>query len=418
MKKQFVENINEPTVKIKVFGLGGGGGNAVENMIAHKVEGVDFAIANTDRQALEKSKCKEKILLGVDSTGGLGAGANPNVGKKACMESKDAIINSMKGYDMIFLAAGMGGGTGTAAVAGFAEEARKLGILTVAVVTKPFTFEGRKRMEHAEKGLEDVLKVADSTVIISNNNLRSLIGRKPAREAFAVADDVLRSAVQTITNLVNKRALINLDFADVCTTMRGQGHAVLGIGIADIGEGGAIQAAEQAVSNKLLENSIKSATQAIINISGGPSISLFDAEDAVNRISEETETEINTIFGVDIDEDMGNKIQVTVIATGFDENSITKNQLTEAEAPSSKAIPKKDIEITHRPTSTYAKTDTVDVMDFNKPKEQPYYSSNYTTPSYGYNESNHGQASSSYRRESAHEEDTFLPKFFRRDNRY
>ena len=201
--------------------------------------------------------------------------------------------------------------------------------------------------------------------------------------------------------------------------MRGQGHAVLGIGIADIGEGGAIQAAEQAVSNKLLENSIKSATQAIINISGGPNISLFDAEDAVNRISEETETEINTIFGVDIDEDMGNKIQVTVIATGFDENSITKNQLTETEAPNSRTMSKKDIKVTHRPNSAYTKTDTVDVMDFNKTKEQQYFSSDYTSSSSRSNEVNRESANaSSYRGETVCKEDVFTPKFFRRDNRY
>lgn len=320
-----MSGLNDINIKIKVYGLGGGGGNAVDNMIANGIKNVDFAIANTDIQALNRSKCAEKILLGKKTTNGLGAGADPEVGRKACLESETEIAESMKGYDMVFLAAGMGGGTGTASTVCFAQVAKELGILSVAIVTKPFSFEGKKRVQQAEGGLTQLLEVADSTVVVSNNNLMGLIGRKPLAEAFKVADDTLRNGVQAITDLIDTKALINLDFADVCTTLRNQGHAILGIGFSEKAENAAIEAATKAVTPLLLENSIKGANQAIVNITGGNQVTLFDAEDAVSVIRKSTENDIDTIFGVAIDEKMQNKIMVTVIATGFSTESITKN---------------------------------------------------------------------------------------------
>lgn len=312
-------------IKIKVYGLGGGGGNAVENMIRHGVEGVDFALANTDLQVLNRSQCEEKILLGENTTMGLGAGANPDIGRKACMESQDAIEESMKGYDMVFLATGMGGGTGTAAVSCFAQAARKLGILCVAIVTKPFSFEGRKRTNYAEEGMKTLLESADSTVIVSNNNLIQLIGKRPLKEAFQIADNTLRSGVQSITDLITKPSLINLDFADVRTTLKDRGHAILGVGVSESSENAAREAAESAVTPLLLENSIRGARQTIINIAGGANTSLFDAEDAVAVVREKAGTDIDTIFGVSIDENLGDKIVVTVIATDFEEDEPVKN---------------------------------------------------------------------------------------------
>lgn len=312
-------------IKIKVYGLGGGGGNAVENMIRHGVEGVDFALANTDLQVLNRSQCEEKILLGKNTTMGLGAGANPDIGRKACIESQDAIEESMRGYDMVFLATGMGGGTGTAAVSCFAQAAKKLGILCVAIVTKPFSFEGRKRTNHAEEGMKTLLESADSTVIVSNNNLIQQIGRRPLKEAFQIADNTLRSGVQSITDLITRPSLINLDFADVRTTLKDRGHAILGVGMSDSSENAAREAAESAVTPLLLENSIRGARQTIINIAGGANTSLFDAEDAVAVVREKAGTDIDTIFGVSIDESLGDKIVVTVIATDFEEDKPIKN---------------------------------------------------------------------------------------------
>lgn len=322
-----VNGTNELNIKIKVFGLGGGGGNAVDNMIRNNVQGVDFAIANTDKQAMSRSSCKEQILLGSKTTKGLGAGADPEVGRKACVESEQEIIDSIKGYDMVFLAAGMGGGTGTAACSCFAKIAKSLGILSVAIVTKPFTFEGKRRCQLADSGLEELKENADATVVVSNNNLKALIGRKPLNQAFEVADNTLRCGVTSITNLVNSKALINLDFADVCTTLRGQGDAILGIGTPKKdSEHPAIDAAKAAVTPMLLENSIKGAKQAIVNITGGPSISLMDAEDAIQVIQASTGNELDIIFGVDIDEELNDdNVVVTVIATGFDK--VEKNEI-------------------------------------------------------------------------------------------
>ncbi len=313
-----MEQMNDGNIKIKVYGLGGGGGNAVENMIREKIANVDFAIANTDQQAINNSKCKEKILLGVNSSKGLGAGANPDVGRKACLESKEEIANSMRGYDMVFLAAGMGGGTGTAATSCFAQIAKELNILCIAIVTKPFKFEGRKRERQAEAGLEELLKTADSTVIVSNNNLMALNGKMPLNKSFQIADKTLMGGVRTITDLVNGMALINLDFADISSTLKGMGHAVLGIAGSTASEHKAAVAAAEAVQPELLEYSIKGAKQAIINITGGTSITLEDAEEAVEVIRQKAHTDIDTIFGIAIDEKFGEGVIVSVIATDFD----------------------------------------------------------------------------------------------------
>lgn len=302
---------------IKVFGIGGAGCNAVNRMVEEKVQGAEFFICNTDLQVIDSSKVANKIILGKDTTKGLGAGANPEVGKKAALESEDEIRKAMADADMIFLAAGLGGGTGTGAAPVFARIAKELGALTVGIVTKPFTFEGRKRLESADVGLEQLREHVDSLIIVSNNQLLQVIGRIPFQDAFKEADNVLRQGVQTITDLIAVPSLINLDFADVKTVMEGQGTALIGIGMAD-GENKAEEAAARAIQSPLLEAQISGAKNAIINVTGGASISIFDSSVAVDHIREAAGGDIDIIYGVAINENLGDAIIVTVIATGFD----------------------------------------------------------------------------------------------------
>ncbi len=303
--------------KIKVFGIGGAGCNAVNRMVEDELQGVEFYVVNTDLQVLNISPCKNKIILGRTTTKGLGAGANPEIGLKAALESEEDIKAALKGADMVFLTAGLGGGTGTGATPLFAKLAHEMGILTVGIVTKPFSFEGKKRMEQALSGLENLRQYTDSLIIVSNNQLLEAIGRIPFVEAFREADNVLRQGVQTITDLIAVPAIINLDFADVRAVMESQGSALIGIGMAS-GENKATEAATKAITSPLLEAHIRGAKKAIVNVTGGANINLMDADDAVRFIREAAGGEVDIIFGVALNEALGDNIIVTVIATGFD----------------------------------------------------------------------------------------------------
>lgn len=307
----------EQVANIKVFGIGGGGCNAVNRMVSEGVKGVEFYVANTDLQVLKNSPVENKIVLGRETTHGLGAGANPEVGRQAAKESENEIREAIKGSDMVFITAGLGGGTGTGAAPLFAKIAKDEGALTVGIVTKPFTFEGKKRLQSAESGLAELRQYVDSLIIVSNNNLIEVIGRKPLTEAFQAADNVLRQGVQTVTDLIAVPAFINLDFADVRAIMENQGSALIGIGMAD-GEDKAKTAAEKAIQSPLLEAQISGAKNAIVNITGGESVTLFDAEDAMAVIREAAGNDIDAIFGIAINENLGDSIIVTVIATGFE----------------------------------------------------------------------------------------------------
>lgn len=306
---------------IKVIGIGGGGGNAVNRMIESGVKGVDFIAANTDLQVLNNSKATVKIQLGTDLTNGLGAGANPDIGRQAALESKPEIEEALKGADMVFITCGMGGGTGTGAAPVIADISQALGALTVGIVTKPFSFEGKKRMEHALAGLEELKQHVDTLIVIPNDRLRDIIDKTtPLLESFKEVDNVLRRGVQSISDLIAVAGLINLDFADVKTVMEKRGNALIGIGMG-VGDGRATEAALQAVSSPLLETSISGATDAIINVTGGANLTLFEVEEAAEVIRSSANTDINTIFGAVINENLNDEVIVTVIATGFEEQS-------------------------------------------------------------------------------------------------
>ena len=307
--------------KIKVIGVGGGGNNAVQRMIESGLQGVDFIVANTDKQVLEKSKAETKIQLGIELTHGLGAGSKPEIGKEAALESKEEIEEALKGADMIFITCGMGGGTGTGAAPVIAEIAQNLGALTVGIVTKPFSFEGKRRMENALAGIEELKKHVDTIIVVPNYKLRDLIDKTtPLLESFREVDNVLRTGVQSISDLIAVAGLINLDFADVKAVMEKRGSALIGIGIGT-GENRAVEAAKQAVSSPLLETSISGATDAIINVTGGNSLTLFEVEEAAEVVRTSANTDINTIFGAIISENLNDEVIVTVIATGFDEKT-------------------------------------------------------------------------------------------------
>lgn len=306
--------------KIKVIGVGGGGCNAVNRMIESGVIGVEFIVANTDLQVLNVSKAETKLQIGKTLTEGLGAGANPEIGREAAQESKKDIEEALQGADMVFVTCGMGGGTGTGAAPIVAEIAQELGALTVGIVTKPFKFEGKKRMEQAEVGIDELRKHVDTIIVIPNDRLRDIIDRTtPMIEAFKEVDNVLRRGVQSISDLIAVSGLVNLDFADVKAIMAKRGNAIIGIGIG-VGENRAVEAAKQAVSSPLLETTIDGATDAIINITGGNSLTLFEAEDAAEVVRNAANTDINTIFGAVINENLNDEVIVTVIATGFDDN--------------------------------------------------------------------------------------------------
>jgi cell division protein FtsZ len=303
---------------IKVVGVGGGGSNAVSTMIEGQMNGVEFIVANTDIQALNANKATGKIQLGADLTKGLGAGANPDVGRRAAIESYNEIVEKIDGADMVFVTAGMGGGTGTGGAPVVAKIARELGALTIGVVTRPFVFEGKKRQKHADGGLQELKENVDTLIVIPNQKLLAIAGDKtPLTETFKKADEVLLQAVKGISDLINIRGLINLDFADIRTVMQAKGLALMGTGSAK-GENRAVEAATAAISSPLLENiKIDGATGIIINVTGGPDLSLYEVNEASTLITEAAHEDAEIIFGAVIDEDMTDEVRVTVIATGF-----------------------------------------------------------------------------------------------------
>lgn len=308
---------NNQFAVIKVIGVGGGGSNAVNRMIDAGLKGVEFVAINTDRQALLLSNASQKIQIGEKLTKGLGAGANPEIGQKAAEESREIIENVIQGSDMVFITAGMGGGTGTGAAPIIADIAKQLGILTVGVVTKPFTFEGRKRALHAEEGIKELKEKVDTLVIIPNDRLLQISEKKTSMiEAFKTADDVLRQGVQGISDLIAVPGLVNLDFADVKTIMLNTGMAHMGIGCSN-GENRAVEAAKQAIQSPLLETSIDGAKGVLLNITGGPNLGLFEVNEAAELVSQSADPDANIIFGAVIDEDLKDEIRITVIATGF-----------------------------------------------------------------------------------------------------
>ncbi|MBD9371614.1 cell division protein FtsZ [Rhizobium sp. ARZ01] len=310
--------VAEMRPKITVIGVGGGGGNAVNNMIAENLQGAEFVVANTDAQALTMSKASRIIQLGADVTGGLGAGAHPEIGRAAAEESIDEIMDHLSGTHMCFVTAGMGGGTGTGAAAVIAQAARNAGILTVGVVTKPFSFEGRKRMQMAEEGIARLRESADTVIVIPNQNLfRVATANTTFADAFVMADRVLFSGVSCITDLIVKEGLINLDFADVRAVMKDMGRAMMGTGEAT-GEGRAMKAAEAAIANPLLdEASMKGAQGVLISISGGTDMTLFEVDEAASRIRDEVHHDANIVVGAIFDQELAGKFRVSVVATGL-----------------------------------------------------------------------------------------------------
>jgi cell division protein FtsZ len=330
-----IEDSVNSGANIKVVGIGGGGSNAVTTMMHGGMTGVEFIVANTDRQALEAAPAATKVQLGRELTKGLGAGANPEIGKRAAIESYNEIAQALEGSDMVFVTAGMGGGTGTGGAPIVAKIARELGALTVGVVTRPFLFEGNRRKKHADQGLAELKENVDTLIVIPNQKLLAIAGeRTPLLETFKKADEVLLQAVQGIANLINIRGLINLDFADIKTVMANKGMALMGTGMAS-GENRTLEAATAAISSPLLENvSINGAMGIIINVTGGPDLTMFEVNEASTLIREAAHEDAEIIFGAVIDESMKDQVKVTVIATGFGtmDKTIVAQQMTQLQA--------------------------------------------------------------------------------------
>ncbi len=325
--------------KIKVIGVGGGGGNAVNRMIAAKMEGVEFIVANTDVQALQLSSAPVKLQLGVKLTSGLGAGANPDVGRRAALEDSEKIIEALEGADMVFVTAGMGGGTGTGAAPVIASLASEMGALTVAVITRPFGFEGKRRMAQAERGMQELLDAVDTMIVIPNEKLLAVAQDAGFFESFRVADDVLRQGVQGISDIITIPGIINRDFADVKTTMAGMGYAVMGTAMRS-GENRSIAAAQAAMASPLLEDgAIDGARGILINISGSSSLKLSEVNTASTLIQSAAHEDANIIFGAVLDETMGDDVKITVIATGFRQSGPAAKEAAKAAAQPAVAKP-------------------------------------------------------------------------------
>ena len=322
-------NEADTAAKILVIGVGGAGNNAVNRMIEENIIGVEFVGVNTDKQHLKNCKAPQCIQIGEKLTKGLGAGAQPEIGKKAAEESREQLTEIITGADMLFVTCGMGGGTGTGASPVIAEIAQELGALTVGIVTKPFRFEGKKRTEQAVIGIDELKKHVDTLIVIPNDRLRDIIDKStPMLEAFREVDNVLHRGVQSISDLIAVSGLVNLDFADVKAVMEKRGNALIGIGLG-VGENRAIEAAKQAVASPLLETSIDGASDAIINVTGGTNLTLFEAEDAAEVVRQSANTDINIIFGAVINENLNDEVIVTVIATGFEDGNLTTPDLEE-----------------------------------------------------------------------------------------
>ncbi len=357
--------------KITVFGVGGAGGNAVNNMIEKELEGADFVVANTDAQALAQSKAPQKIQMGVKVTEGLGAGARPAVGAASAEESIEAIVDHLAGSHMCFITAGMGGGTGTGAAPIIAQAARELGVLTVGVVTKPFQFEGNKRMRQAEEGVEALQKVVDTLIIIPNQNLFRIANEKTTfTEAFSMADDVLHQGVKGVTDLMVRPGIINLDFADVRSVMDEMGKAMMGTGEAS-GEDRAIQAAEKAIANPLLDEiSLKGARGVLINITGSHDLTLFELDEAANRIREEVDQDANIIVGSTLETGMEGTMRVSVVATGIDASEIVQDVPVPRRKMSEPLAPKRS-EIVFEEVDTQPEPEEILAAEARAEAEQP-----------------------------------------------
>jgi cell division protein FtsZ len=357
--------------RIKVIGIGGGGSNAVNRMIEAGIEGIEFLVANTDLQALKRSRAPIKIQLGSRLTKGLGAGADPGVGREAALEDTDKIIEVLEGADMVFVTTGLGGGTGTGAAPIVASLATELDALTVAVVTKPFHFEGRRRMQQADQGLRELRECVDTVITIPNERLLHTVDRGVSlSDSFRVADDVLRQAVQGISDLITVPGLINLDFADVKSIMQGMGMALMGAGRAT-GENRAIEATQQAISSPLLEEAtIQGAKGVLINITGGPDLTLFEVNAASSIIRESADDDANIIFGAVIDESLTDEMKITVIATGFDKESASLASAaatTAMPASQPRYVPRPSDDLP-RPMMANARVDDLDVPTFIRKK--------------------------------------------------
>ena len=346
--------------KIIVVGVGGGGSNAVNRMIENDVQGVEFVVVNTDAQALNLAIADHKFQIGRDLTRGLGAGGNPEVGKHAAEENLSEIKELVKGADMVFITCGMGGGTGTGAAPVIAKVAKESGALTVGIITRPFTFEGKRRTDFALRGIAELKANVDTLISVPNDRLLQIVDRTtPMLEAFREADNILRQGVQGISEIIAVPGLINLDFADVKTVMHNKGSAIMGIGLG-AGENRAVEAAKKAIASPLLENDIDGATDAIINISGGTDIALFEVDEALRAIRDASTTEINIIYGATINPDLGDELIVTVIATGFDETSATAKPvemlLTEKRAPKTEENTQAAAEVKDKPNNAPEET--------------------------------------------------------------
>ena len=344
---------------IKVIGVGGGGSNAVQTMIDGGLMGVGFVVANTDRQALDANQSEVKINLGRELTKGLGAGANPEIGKRASIESYNDIVETLEGSDMVFVTAGMGGGTGTGGAPVVAKIAKELGALTIGVVTRPFVFEGKKRKRHADTGIQELKENVDTLIVIPNQKLLGVSGEQtPLLETFKKADEVLLQAVKGISDLINIRGLINLDFADIRTVMASKGMAIMGSGTSE-GNGRAIEAAKSAISSPLLENiAIDGATGIIINVTGGSDLTLWEVNEASSLVTEAAHDDAEIIFGAVIDKNMTDEVRVTVIATGFgnDNHKLVSDQISQLHALASAQLDSIEEQILVEPTKYHEST--------------------------------------------------------------
>ncbi len=358
--------------QLKVVGVGGAGNNAINRMIQYGLRGVEFISVNTDKQALYLSKASQKIQIGEKVTKGLGAGADPEIGRKAAEESREAIIEALKDADLVFITAGMGGGTGTGAAPIVASCAKELGILTVGVVTKPFFFEGKVRMANAMNGIMSLKESVDTLITIPNDRLIDTVGNMALTDAFSVADDVLRQGIQGISDLITQPGMINLDFADVRTIMKEKGMAHMGIGMAS-GDKRAVEAAKQAVASPLLETTINGAKGILLNITGGPNLSLKETTEAASIVQEYADPGANIIMGTSVNDDMGDTLRVTVIATGFEGPVVDgpKPKQPAAEKPAAAPVEKEVVKATLKEPSNTARNDF-----WNRPRTKaPEYNS-------------------------------------------
>ena len=386
--------------KIKVIGVGGAGGNAVNRMVEEGVKGVEFFVANTDRQALASSRVDKHIQLGPKITSGLGAGSDPEVGQKAAIESEEEIKNALQGADMIFVTAGMGGGTGTGAAPVISKIAKDLGALTVGVVTRPFKFEGSKRAQFAMTGIAAMKSNVDTLVVISNDNLLSIVDKRTGlKEAFSVADDVLRQGVEGITDTITETGLVNLDLNDVRTVMENQGTAVIGIGSGS-GDNAIDEATEAAVASPLLESDITGAKQVLLNIIGGSNLTIFDIQAAADTVAQRASNDVNVIFGASIDESFEDKIQVTLIATGIDSKGTPARQTThQTESSDNKVVDWRDNQL---------------LSDENKKSSSDH---KLEDPSPTYSHSDFEIFNSGQENNNEIDDDDDVPPFLRRNNR-